>query len=248
MLSTQALAAELGVSELTVRRDLKSMADEGLLVRTRGGASMEESLVRELSYLEKAVEAHEEKVAIAKLASNLVEAGDSIILGPGTSTLELANQIKHLPDITVVTNSLLVINALMNVSNIQVEATAGSLRRSIRALVGPLTEESLRSLRVSKVFMSGNGVSLARGLTTPEVTVAASDRALFAAGERRIVLADRTKVGKETMWQTLGVGDIDVLITDSGASPAELEGLRREGVEVLVAVLEESSEDNPESS
>ena len=175
-----------GVSDLTVRRDLKRMADEGLLVRTRGGASMRDSAARELSYLEKTAEAHDEKVAIAAAAAGLIEAGDSIIIGPGTSTLELANQIKLVPDLTVVTDSLLVIDALMNVSNIQVEATAGSLRRSIRALVGPLTEESLRSLRVNKVFMSGNGLSGQRGLTTPEVTVAASDRALAAAGERRM--------------------------------------------------------------
>ena len=224
VVSTQSLADELGVSELTVRRDLKRMADEGL----------RDSMARELSYLEKTAEAHDEKVAIAAEAAALIEAGDSIIIGPGTSTLELAIQIKLVPDLTVVTNSLLVIDALMNVSNIQVEATAGSLRRSIRALVGPLTEESLRSLRVNKVFMSGNGLSRARGLTTPEVTVAASDRALAAAGERRVVLADYTKIGKDTMWQTIGVADIDVLVTDDKASKEELEGLRRDGVEVVI--------------
>jgi DeoR/GlpR family transcriptional regulator of sugar metabolism len=235
VVSTQSLVDELGVSGLTVRRDLKRMADEGLLVRTRGGASIRDSLARELSYLEKTAEAHDEKVAIAAAAATLIDAGDSIILGPGTSTLELANQIKLVPELTVVTNSLLVIDALMNVSNIQVEATAGSLRRSIRALVGPLTEESLRSLRVNKVFMSGNGVSRSRGLTTPEVTVASSDRALAQAGERRIVLADYTKVGKDTMWQTISVDGIDVLVTDDKADPAEIEGLRRDGVEVMIA-------------
>ncbi len=237
VVSTQALADELGVSELTVRRDLKRMADEGLLVRTRGGASIRDSLARELSYLEKTAEAHDEKIAIAVAAAGLIEAGDSIIIGPGTSTLELANQIRLVPDLTVVTNSLLVIDALMNASNIQVEATAGSLRRSIRALVGPLTEESLRSLRVNKVFMSGNGLSRARGLTTPEVTVAASDRALAAAGERRVVLADYTKIGKDTMWQTMTVAEIDTLITDDKAPESELEALRRDGVEVITATV-----------
>jgi DeoR/GlpR family transcriptional regulator of sugar metabolism len=241
VVSTETLADELGVSELTVRRDLKSMADEGLLVRTRGGASIRDSLAGELSYLEKTAEAHDEKVAIAVAAAALVEAGDSIILGPGTSTLELANQIKVVPELTVVTNSLLVIDALMNVSNIQVEATAGSLRRSIRALVGPLTEESLRSLRVNKVFMSGNGVSRRRGLTTPEVTVAASDRALAQAGERRIVLADYTKVGRDTMWQTVPVDGINVLVTDDKADHGEIDGLRREGVEVIIASSSRSS-------
>ena len=234
VVSIQSLADELGVSDLTVRRDLKRMADEGLLVRTRGGASMRDSAARELSYLEKTAEAHDEKVAIAA-AAGLIDAGDSVIIGPGTSTLELANQIKLVPDLTVVTNSLLVIDALMNVANIQVEATAGSLRRSIRALVGPLTEESLRSLRVNKVFMSGNGLSGKRGLTTPEVTVAASDRALAAAGDRRIVLADHTKIGKDTMWQTISAAEIDTLVTDDKASNSELDALRREGVEVMIA-------------
>ena len=90
MVSIPSLADELGVSALTVRRDLKRMADEGLLVRTRGGASIRDSLARELSYLEKTAEAHEQKVAIAAAAASLIEPGDSIILGPGTSTLELA--------------------------------------------------------------------------------------------------------------------------------------------------------------
>jgi DeoR family fructose operon transcriptional repressor len=149
--------------------------------------------------------------------------------------LELANHIKQISELTVVTNSLLVIDALMNVSNIQVEVTAGSLRRSIRALVGPLTEESLRTLRVNKVFISGNGVTRDRGLTTPEVTVASSDRALVAAGEKRIVLADHTKIGTETMWQTLAVDQIDVLVTDPKASSEEVQALRNAGVEVIVA-------------
>jgi DeoR/GlpR family transcriptional regulator of sugar metabolism len=235
VVSTQSLADDLDVSEITIRRDLKEMADEGLLVRTRGGASMPDSVAREMSYLEKTAEAQNEKDAIAATAAGFVEVGDSIILGPGTSTLALANKIKMVAELTVVTNSLLVIDALIHVSNIQVEATAGSLRRSIRALVGPLTEESLRSLRVDKVFMSGNGISQGRGLTTPEVTVAASDRALAAAGAKRFVLADHTKIGKETMWKTIGLEDIDVLITDSKADKSELDALRREGVEVVTA-------------
>jgi DeoR/GlpR family transcriptional regulator of sugar metabolism len=235
VVSTQELAEQLDVSELTVRRDLKVMADEGLLVRTRGGASMRGSLAQELTYLEKTAEAHREKVAIAARAAELVESGDSVILGPGTSTLELANQIKQVSDLTVVTNSLLVIDALMSVSNVQVEVTAGSLRRSIRALVGPLTEESLRTLKVNKVFISGNGVTRERGLTTPEVTVASSDRALVAAGEKRIVLADHTKIGKDTMWQTMSVDQMDVLVTDQQAPVDDLDALRNAGVEVIIA-------------
>lgn len=196
---------------------------------------MRGSLAQELSYLEKTAEAHREKVAIAARAAEMVDSGDSVILGPGTSTLELANQIKQVSDLTVVTNSLLVIDALMSVSNVQVEVTAGSLRRSIRALVGPLTEESLRTLKVNKVFISGNGVTRERGLTTPEVTVASSDRALVAAGEELIVLADHTKIGNDTMWQTMSVEQMDVLVTDEQAPVDELDALRNAGVEVIIA-------------
>jgi DeoR/GlpR family transcriptional regulator of sugar metabolism len=228
----------LGTSEVTVRRDLRAMAEQGLVVRTHGGALLPDGgLAREPSYTEKATQAGAEKAGIARIAATLIVPGDAVILSPGTTTLALAQLLVPAADLTVVTNSLLVVSALMSAPRVEVILTGGQLRRSIHALVGPTTEESVRPLRVSKTFISGNGLTVARGLSTPHPLVAAADRALAAAAERIIVLADHTKVGVETMCQTVPLERITTLITDSGVSPGQLAALREAGLEVLVADL-----------
>lgn len=229
------MADALGTTEITLRRDLRSMAREGLLVRTHGGAVLPAALGHEPSYTEKAQQAADEKAAIARLAAEMVRPGDSIVLGPGTTTLALARLLVHSPELTVVTNSLLVAQALMEASRVEVILTGGTLRRSIHALVGPATEESVRALRASQAFISGNGFTAARGLSTPSPVVAATDRALAGASQHVVVLADHTKIGQETMCQTVPAARVQTLITDSHSDPAELEAIRGAGVDVLVA-------------
>ncbi len=236
VVSSAEMTQLLGTSEVTIRRDLRAMADQGLVVRTHGGALLPEGgIAREPSYAEKATQAGREKAGIARMAAKLIAPGDSVILSPGTTTLALARLLVSVPDLTLVTNSLLVADALMPASRVEVVLTGGQLRRSIHALVGPGTEESVRTLLVSKTFLSGNGLTVARGLSTPHPLVASADRALAAAAERIIVLADHTKVGVETMCQTVPLERITTLITDSGVSPSQLTALREAGLEVLVA-------------
>jgi len=121
---------------------------------------------------------------------------------------------------------------------VEVILTGGTLRRSIHALVGPATEESVRALRASQAFISGNGFTAARGLSTPSPVVAATDRALAGAAQHVVVLADHTKIGRETMCQTVPAARVQTLITDSLSDRAELESIHGAGVEVLVAELE----------
>ena len=235
VVSVAEMADVLGTTEITLRRDLRSMAREGLLVRTHGGAVLPAALGHEPSYREKAQKAAEEKDAIARLAAGMVRPGDSIVLGPGTTTLALARLLVHSPELTVVTNSLLVAQALMEASRVEVILTGGTLRRSIHALVGPATEESVRALRASQAFISGNGFTAARGLSTPSPVVAATDRALAGAAQHVVVLADHTKIGQETMCQTVPAARVQTLITDSHSDASELEAIRGAGVDVLVA-------------
>ncbi len=235
VVSVAEMADVLGTTEITLRRDLRSMAREGLLVRTHGGAVLPAALGHEPSYREKAQQAAEEKDAIARLAAGMVRPGDSIVLGPGTTTLALARLLVHSPELTVVTNSLLVAQALMEASRVEVIITGGTLRRSIHALVGPATEESVRALRASQAFISGNGFTAARGLSTPSPVVAATDRALAGAAQHVVVLADHTKIGQETMCQTVPAARVQTLITDSRSDASELEAIRSAGVDVLVA-------------
>ena len=234
VVSMHLLADELDTSVVTIRRDLRALAADGMLRRTRGGAMAPGALAYEPTYAEKAEQLMAEKEAIAEAALTLIEPGDSIVLGPGTTTLCLARLLPRVGDLTVVTNSLVVAAALAAASTIEVVVTGGTMRRSIHALVGPGTEHALRELRLSWGFMSGNGVNAERGLTTPNLLVAAADQAIAAASRRIAVLADHSKLGHETMCLTVPPERIDVLITDPAADPLEIDKLRAAGVAVRV--------------
>src|SRR5437667_7505957 len=235
VVSVVEMAEQLGTTEITVRRDLRAMAKDGLVMRARGGAILPAPIGHEPSYSEKARLAAAEKASIARLAVQMIRPGDSILLGPGTTTQALAKLLVDFPELTVVTNSLLVAQALMEASRVEVILTGGTLRRSIHALVGPATEDSVRALRASQAFISGNGFTADRGLSTPNPVVAATDRALAGAAQHVVVLADYTKIGQETMCQTVPAARVHTLITDSRAAMEELEAIRAAGLEVRVA-------------
>lgn len=236
------LVSLLGTSEITVRRDLTAMAEEGLLRRTHGGAVLQADLAYEPSYSEKTRVAGLEKQAIAAEAARHVQQGDSILIGPGTTTLALARRLAEYSELTVVTNSLLVAQALLNAPRVEVLLIGGTLRRSIHAMVGPATEQLLKEIRASKAFLSGNGLTAERGLTTPNLTVAAADRAIAAAARNLIVLADYTKIGTETMFQTVPSEGIGTLITDSRAPASELQAIRERGVQIIIAKADADGE------
>jgi DeoR/GlpR family transcriptional regulator of sugar metabolism len=211
------------------------MAKEGQLIRAHGGAVLPVAIGHEPSYSEKARQAGAEKASIAQIAVEMVMPGDSILLGPGTTTQALARLLGDIPELTVVTNSLLVAQALMGSNRVEVVMTGGALRRSIHALVGPAAEESVRSLRASKAFISGNGFTPERGLSTPSPLVAATDRAFASAAQQVVVLADHTKIGVDTMCQTVPTSRVHTLITDREADPTLLGAIRGAGVNVRVA-------------
>jgi len=235
VVSVVEMAEALGTTEITVRRDLRAMAKDGLLVRAHGGAVLPSAIGHEPSYSEKAHQAGAEKASIARLAIDMITPGDSILVGPGTTTLALARLLGDISELTVVTNSLLVAQALMPSPKVEVILTGGTLRRSIHALVGPSAEDSVRALRASKTFISGNGFTAERGLSTPSPLVAATDRAFAGAAQQVVVLADHTKIGLDTMCQTVPVARVHTLITDGRADPVVLAAIREAGVDVRVA-------------
>jgi DeoR/GlpR family transcriptional regulator of sugar metabolism len=230
------LAEVVGISESTVRRDLRAMVDEGLLGATRGGAThVDHAVPDQPRGIPAADPMAAERRAIAKRAAELVEPASAILLGPGRTTMQLARRLPDAEPLTVITNSVPVTNALLDAEHIDLVMVGGTLGRSIAAFVGPMTEQSLKGLRGAQVFISGEGVTVDRGLTTPNVFAAATDMALVAAARQVIVLADHTKLGRDTMCQTVPTQRIDVLITDSGADPAVVQALADTGVDVLVA-------------
>ena len=227
-------------SEVTARRDLRALEEEGLVTRRHGGAVLPDSPLHEPSYAEKARVAGAEKAAIAGVALGMIASGEAIVLGAGTTTQALAKRLVHFRDLTVVTNSLLVAEALVRADGVDVVVTGGTLRGSIHALVGSAAEHALADLRTVRAFISGNGLTAERGLTTPSLAVANVDRALAAAAREVVVLADHTKIGQDTMVQTVPLSRMRHLITDADADAAELAAIAAAGVEVHRAPFERS--------
>ena len=212
--SLRELARVVQTSEVTVRRDVRALEAEGLLDRRHGGAVLPGGFTRESGFPQKSHLATAEKTAIADLAAGLVEEGEAIVVGAGTTTQELARRLARVPGLTVVTNSLLVAQALAHANRVEVVMTGGTLRGSNYALVGSGAEQSLQGLRVSRAFLSGSGLTAERGLSTSNMLSASVDRALVQAAAEVVVLADHTKLGTDTMFQTVPTDVITRLVTD----------------------------------
>jgi DeoR/GlpR family transcriptional regulator of sugar metabolism len=238
--SLRELARVVQTSEVTVRRDVRALEAEGLLDRRHGGAVLPGGFTRESGFPQKSHLATAEKTAIADLAAGFVEEGEAIVVGAGTTTQELARRLARVPGLTVVTNSLLVAQALAHANRVEVVMTGGTLRGSNYALVGSGAEQSLQGLRVSKAFLSGSGLTAERGLSTSNMLSASVDRALVQAAAEVVVLADHTKLGTDTMFQTVPTDVITRLVTDDppghdDRAVTELQALADQGVQISVA-------------
>lgn len=228
------LARTVRVSEITIRRDLRLLEEKGLLQRRRGGASTVKSAIDEPTYAEKSAVALAEKNEIAACAAELVDDGDAIFLGAGTTTHALARLLTR-RRLMVATTSLLVARALADAHDVDLYMVGGVLRGNIRAVVGGDAESALGRLRLRTTFLSGNGLTARYGLSTPNIHVASIDRTAIAAADRVVVLVDHTKVGVDSTVQTVRAPEIDLVVTDSTASPVELRMLSTLGVEVRTA-------------
>jgi DeoR/GlpR family transcriptional regulator of sugar metabolism len=237
--SLRELASAVDASEVTIRRDVRMLEQEGVIDRRRGGAAWPGGLTHEQTYQQKSQVAAAEKAAIAAVAADLVSEGDAVVLGAGTTTRELARALGRFQDLTVVTNSVLVAEELAR-SSVEVVMTGGTLRGPTFALVGSAAEASLQGVRVRRAFLSGNGFTVSRGLSTPNAQSASIDRAIVAAAHEVVVLADHTKLGVDTMMQTVPVEAITHLVTDARADPELLAQLRPLRMAVHVAPLDDA--------
>jgi Transcriptional regulators of sugar metabolism len=172
------LSKAYNVSEVTIRKDLQELEEEGLVKRVHGGAVLDHSIKFEPTFSEKADKFINEKSIIGKAAAALIEDGDTIALDAGTTTLQVAKHITA-RNLTVVTNSLDIAVELAEKQNIEVIVVGGILRLETRALVGPVADMALDNIRVDKAFVGTNGISLNYGLTTPNIIEAQTKNSLF---------------------------------------------------------------------
>jgi DeoR/GlpR family transcriptional regulator of sugar metabolism len=214
----------LGVSEMTVRRDIAALADRGLVARVHGGATLAGAphSSHEPSFTTKSTAQHAEKAAIAAVAAGLVGQGASVALSGGSTTLEVARALRDVRDLTVVTNSLPVVTELHDPARRdRTLVVTGGTPTPSDALVGPVTTAALRDLHVDLLVLGVHGFGPRTGCTSPNMVEAAADQALVAAAGQTVVVADSTKYGLVGLMTILRLEDVDVFVTDDGLDADE---------------------------
>jgi DeoR/GlpR family transcriptional regulator of sugar metabolism len=230
------LVRDLGVSDMTVRRDLEVLDDQGLLEKVHGGATaLAGSALFEPGFTAKSSLQQAEKDAIADAAAALVEPGMAIGVSAGTTTYALAQRLAEIPGLTVVTNSIRVADVLYQRERTdQTIILTGGVRTPSEALVGPFAVAALRTVHVDLVFVGVHGMDPHTGFTCPNLLEADTDRALIEAGRRLVVVADHTKWGVIGISSIARLDQVDVLVTDAGLEPDARATLAAEVRELVV--------------
>ena len=220
------LAAELSVSEMTVRRDLDVLDSQDFLRKVHGGAVTRHHRGEEPTSTEKARHMRAEKMAIAEAAAGLVGDGMTIAIGAGTTTTELARVLRARPSIAVITNSITVFDALTASAGGAAEDgpaayLSGGVRTPSDALVGPIADTALASFRVDATFLGVHGFDVHAGLTSPNIAEAQTNRTLIEIAPRLVVLTDHTKYGEVGTNVFARLDQVHTLVVDDGLDPAE---------------------------
>lgn len=240
------LVETLGVSDMTVRRDIAQLADRGLVVRVHGGATLADAphSSHEPPFRTKLGEQREEKLAIARLAAELVPPGSSVALSAGTTTLALAEELRDVADLTVVTNSVPVADALHEPDRPdRTVVLTGGIRTPSDALVGPVAVRALRDLHVDLLFLGVHGFSERTGCTSPNMTEAATNQALMASAATTVVVADHTKLRLVGLATVALLDQVDVLVSDVGLTVDDRSMLTTHVGRLLVADPERPTRD-----
>lgn len=233
-LTVTELAQRFEVSEMTIRRDLKALANLGLVQREHGRA-LYPQISYDARFLTRLGEAEREKTAIGRLAADMVAEGDSIILDAGTTTLAMAQSLNK--SCVVITNSLPIASVLSINEEMTVLVAGGQVRGSTNALVGPMTRVGFEGFNASKLFLAATGVSIERGLSTDNLLELEVKQTMISAADEVILLAHSEKFGK-VYYHTFARWDkIHTVITDPGLPQEVRQELEKLGVKVLIAQI-----------
>ena len=234
-LSVNEICEHFGISEATARRDLESLAEQGKLQRVHGGAIPVEQAPPELPILERETEQPDEKTRIGHAAADLIADNETVFLGSGTTILEVARNLRNRRNLTVITNSLPVLNTLAGLGGITVISLGGMLRDSELSFIGHITEQALTEVRADKVFMGTRGVSLEHGLTNDYLQETMTDRAILNIGREVIIVADHTKVNRVSTAFLASLDNIHTLVTDNKADKEFIKAIKKQGINIILA-------------
>lgn len=235
-MSVKELCDFLGTSESTVRRDLRELEKNGRLKRTHGGAILKEfyTLEYEENVKQKINKYLDEKKEIASIAFTLIKENISIVIDAGTTTLELAKLIGQSKlAVTVVTNSSDISNALSLNPNCTIYLVGGKLKNNTLASVGNYSVDFIKNFNVQIAFIGTNGLSIEKGLTTPDLEEAQIKKAMMSISNNVFVLADSSKFGLVAMVKISDLSQIDAIITDSKLEDSTLKEYTNLDVKII---------------
>lgn len=227
----------LGVSDMTIRRDLEQLATDGVLQKVHGGAVLSGNVTEEPGFEAKRTLEQPAKRAIAARAAALVKPGTAIALSAGTTTWAMTQHLAAVRGLTVVTNSTTVADTIASLgdSTQQTVILTGGVRTPSAALVGPVADLTIRSLHVDQLFLGAHGFDARAGLTTPNLAEAETNRALISSAREVIVLADSTKWGMVGLADFGPLSSADIVITDDGL-PADARAALEDAVDEVIVV------------
>lgn len=229
------LSQRFKVSKITIRRDLRELANDGLLRRAHGGAITLAPFSSEPPIIQRMTQNGALKERIGRAAAALVKHGDSVFLSSGSTVAYMVRHLHERKNLTVVTNALNVATDLATAPGVTVVVLGGMMRASELSLIGHITEQAITEVRVEKLFMGIPALSLESGLTNDYLPEVMTDRAIIRAAPALVLLADHTKFGRVASAYLTSVERIHTLVTDDKTDPAILDRIRALGVRVIVA-------------
>jgi DeoR family transcriptional regulator of aga operon len=229
------LSEAMGVTAVTVRKDLKTLEEKGALLRSHGGASLPDTYVNDRSVAEKMQVRVLEKQQIAERAVQLLQPEEAVIVGSGTTVRAFAKAIPKSMPLTVLTSAMNVTLSLIDHPKVEIVQLGGVVRKSSRSVVGHYSEAMLADFACSKLFLSVDGISPDFGLTTSNMMEAHLNAQMIKAVPQAIVLADSSKFGKKGFGRICGLEDVHTVITDAGLSADYQQAIEEMGVRVMIA-------------
>jgi len=228
------LSHQLGVSGATIRSDLQSLADQNLIIRTHGGAIPCKVGFNELSLALRRQRQINEKLRIGKKAAAMVTDGDAIFLDSSSTTLAIAQYLKDHRNLTILTNSLVIAQEMLDATGVTVVMPGGKVRQDTASLVRPDNLGLLERLNIQKGFFGAHGITVADGLMDVSPEEAEFKLSLVAECREIIIVLDRTKWGRVGLTSFARLEEIDLVITDSQAPPDLIDQVREAGTKVIL--------------
>lgn len=228
------LSQDIGVSGVTIRKDLKLLEDKKLLFRTHGGASLSNPYMNERTINEKELINAEEKDKIANAALMLLRDRDSIIIGSGTTAHQFARHIHPDKPLTVITPAVKVTLELCNRPNMEVVQLGGIIRPNSSSVAGLNAEKLLEEISSEILFLGIDGIDLDFGLSITNLAEATLNKKMINAAQMLVVLADSSKFGKRGLGKVCDLEQVSTIITDSKAPSGIIKSLRDKDIQVII--------------